>query len=66
MPKLHYMVRFEEKIVPIPKLIFFTFFFLHGIKINDRIATFFSTLHLTCQVGLPLGIKWKKSGNFNH
>ena len=35
MIKLHYMIKFEEKIVPTLKIIFFTSFFLSGIEISD-------------------------------
>ena len=59
MGKLHYMVKFEKKIVFTSKTIFFTFCFLRGIEISDWDYHVLSTLHLTCQVGLPLGIKWK-------
>ena len=57
MAKINYMVRFEEKIVPIPKIIFFMFFSYIALKLVTEIATFFFTLHLTCQVGLPIRIK---------
>ena len=54
MAKLHYIIRFEEKIVPNPKIIFFTFFSYVVLKLVIEIAIFFFMLHLTCQVGLLL------------
>ena len=57
MSKLHYTVRFEEKNIPTPKIIFFMFFSYIALKLVTEIASFFFTLHLTCQVGLPIRIK---------